>query len=330
MNRVLWIGPRSAPPALATLLEEQDGQLLSFPGAAEAVQALGGMEAAVAIVTADWADAPQQVSLLAAERPDVQILLASDQGIARNVVLALWAGASGVLEFKTQTRQEIVLEIQEWITRHRQRGREVELLQRLHALNDEFLKEVVTAQRRTLELEAELGKAPKPLLPFETAAEILVVDDEEVVHDVLQRILERAGHHVHKALTGEQAMQQVYERAFHLVITDKNLPDWSGLDVMKQVKELSPETDVMMITGYSSKETAIQALDLGAAAYLEKPFDDIKKVVERVEGVLGRQKTRLTQRHYLNVIKERNREFLDRYRALRADLEAWLETRGAK
>ena len=81
-----------------------------------------------------------------------------------------------------------------------------------------------------------------------------------------------------------------------------------------------------MITGYSSKEAAMRALELGASAYIEKPFDDIKTVRERIDKVIEHRRRQQKGQKYLNVIKDRNKDFLDRYRVLRADLEAWMAT----
>jgi DNA-binding NtrC family response regulator len=102
----------------------------------------------------------------------------------------------------------------------------------------------------------------------------------------------------------------------------------SGLDLLKEVKRLSPETDVIVMTGYSSAESAIEALNLGATAYLEKPFDQVRSVVAKIEEVVAQQRERVRKRHQLHLIKTRNKTFLDQYRLIRADLEAWLQARG--
>src|SRR4051812_5259938 len=135
MERVLWVGPRPPPKQLGELLAQQETLLAHYVDVQTAIGAVNGQDVAVAIVTADAPDAPKAVEKLCSSRPDIQVLLATDSGIQRHVVLALWGGASGVLEFKSQSKNEIVLEIQEWIGRHRQVVRERELLLRLHALN---------------------------------------------------------------------------------------------------------------------------------------------------------------------------------------------------
>ncbi len=333
MNKLLWIGHRQGPVQLKALLAEQGTDLLSFTSVTSALSATEGMEVAVAIITADWKEASAAVEQLARTRPEIQVLMATDAGIPRAVVLALWGGASGVLEFKNQTRNEIVQQIQEWVSRHRQAARERQLLLRLRALNEEFLKNIVAAQKRNMELEERLQPEMERLAAEGETPRILVCDDEEVVRSVLEAILSKKNYGFVSVENGEDALEAVRtgkseNKPFALVISDKNLPGMTGLDLLKQVKAFSPETDFILMTGYASMDSAIDALNSGAAAYLEKPFEHVKYVLDKIEGVLEIQRERNRKRHYLHQIKDRNRVFLEQYRAIRADLEAWLETRG--
>ncbi len=288
--------------------------------------ATAGVELAVAVVAAHDG-CPSDVERLTSQRSDLKVLIATDAGVPRPVVLSLWAGASGVLEFRSLTKAEIVQEIREWVARHRQASREREFLMRLRDLNEEFLKAVVAAQKRVLELEEKLAPGSPLLGPQDEPASVLVVDDEAVVHDVLGRLLARRKHPFVSAMSGEQALEELKRRQFHLVLTDKNMPGVSGLDVLRHVKHHSPDTDVIVMTGYASMESAIEALNLGASGYIEKPFDDINRVAARIDEVLAKQRERLRRRHYLGIIKDRNRDFLERYKVIRADLDAWLEGR---
>ncbi|MHB8875274.1 MAG: response regulator [Myxococcaceae bacterium] len=328
MNRILWIGLRHSPPELKSLLLERGIELITFRDAESALAATSGVPVAVAVVAVDLAQVPSVVEKLCASRPEIQVLVATDVGVPRQLALALWAGASGVLEFRTETRQEILHQIQEWISRHNQASRERELLLRLRGLNEDFLKNVVAAQKRNLELEEQLQPEAERLAVADGATRVLVVDDEDIVRQVLCTLLERKGYPFEAVADGEAAVALLREKPFHLVITDKNLPGLSGLDVLREAKAAGPETDVIMMTGYSSMDSAIQALNLGASAYLEKPFDDVKNVLAKIEGVVAKQRDRLRKRHYLHLIKDRNRDFLERYRVIRADLESWLQTRG--
>lgn len=322
MENAVWVGPRAPPQQLVEMLAELQTTLLYYPDAATALAALQGHEVAVAIVTG-VEEAARLIEQLNTARPDMQVLLATDSGIPRHVVLGLWSGASGLLEFKSQSKNEIVLEIQEWVGRHKKLRGERDLLLRLHRLNEDFLRTIVSSEARNIELEEKLDARKRPLAPEEGPTQILIVDDEQVVHDLLKKILWR--HEITSALDGEAAMRALYEKGFHVVITDKNLPGMSGLEVMKHVKELSPETDVVMITAFASKESAVLSMNLGASAYLEKPFADINQVRERIDQVIDNRRRQQKSQRYLSLIKERNAEFLGRYKALRGELDQWMK-----
>ena len=103
-------------------------------------------------------------------------------------------------------------------------------------------------------------------------ARILVVDDEEVVCRAVARILDGKGHAVETVTDGTEGLRRVEAGAYDLVILDIMMPDVSGLDILQRVKETHPDTDVIMITGLSQIETAVQSMKLGAFDYIPKPF----------------------------------------------------------
>ena len=115
---------------------------------------------------------------------------------------------------------------------------------------------------------------------------VLVVDDEEVVCELLKSLLEPDGLQLFTARSGSEALELVAQHHYDLVISDKNLPGASGLQIARAVRENNPECPVILITGYSSLESAEEALTLGVDDYIEKPFDDIANVRERVREVL--------------------------------------------
>ena len=110
---------------------------------------------------------------------------------------------------------------------------------------------------------------------------ILVVDDEKSMRDFLSIILKKEGYSVTTAEDGEQAIQLIQKNIYDLVLTDIRMPRRSGLDVLKVVKETSPETVVMLITAFASTETAVEAMKRGAYDYISKPFqiDEVKLVI---------------------------------------------------
>ncbi|MGI5863362.1 MAG: response regulator [Myxococcales bacterium] len=119
------------------------------------------------------------------------------------------------------------------------------------------------------------------------ARSVLVVDDEEVVCSMLASLLEPEGLDVHLALSGEEALRLLDQRDFDLVLSDKNLPDVSGLDIARAVRRRTPECPVILMTGYPSVETAQEGLEIGLLDYLEKPFDDIAQVRARIREALN-------------------------------------------
>jgi DNA-binding NtrC family response regulator len=125
---------------------------------------------------------------------------------------------------------------------------------------------------------------------------ILVVDDERAIGIAIQRLLTGRGYEVDTVLSGEEALERLGHRSYHLVITDLNLRGTTGMDVLRAVKERTPETAVVMITAYGSEKIAVDAMKAGAADYLPKPFDndELELVVDRVlEGVTLRRDLRL-------------------------------------
>jgi signal transduction histidine kinase len=131
-------------------------------------------------------------------------------------------------------------------------------------------------------------------------AKVLVVDDEESVVVTIKAILQLDGYNVATTTSGVQARQMVREVEYDLVLTDLRLEDGDGLDVLKAVRESHPETVTIMLTGYASLESAIQALRAGAYDYLVKPSE-----VEELRATVARgiERRRLGQELRLRVVE---------------------------
>jgi two-component system response regulator PilR (NtrC family) len=110
---------------------------------------------------------------------------------------------------------------------------------------------------------------------------ILIVDDEESIRDVLSIMLRREGYNVAVATDGAQALQYLQEHTCDLIVSDVKMPRMSGMELLTQVKERSPETVVIMITAFSSTDEAVEAMKQGAYDYITKPFrnEEIRLVI---------------------------------------------------
>jgi DNA-binding NtrC family response regulator len=112
---------------------------------------------------------------------------------------------------------------------------------------------------------------------------VLVIDDEAIVRVSCQRVLEPAGYEVVLTSRGDEAIELLEKEQFDLVLTDLKMPDMDGLEVLKVIKERWPDIQVVIITGYGTISTAVQAIKKGAYEYIEKPFtpEDILDVVTK-------------------------------------------------
>lgn len=110
---------------------------------------------------------------------------------------------------------------------------------------------------------------------------ILVVDDERGMREFLTIMLQKEGYDVTTAGNGKEALEHISQKTYDIVITDIRMPNITGVDILKTVKEGSPETVVIMITAYASTETAVEAMKQGAYDYITKPFkiEEIKLIV---------------------------------------------------
>jgi DNA-binding NtrC family response regulator len=100
----------------------------------------------------------------------------------------------------------------------------------------------------------------------------LVIDDEQIVLDSVSKILKDENFEVEVTLSGRQGLDQAIQKNYDIVLTDLRMPDIGGMQVLRDAKRAKPALPVVMITGYGSVKSAVQAMKLGAAEYLEKPF----------------------------------------------------------
>lgn len=113
---------------------------------------------------------------------------------------------------------------------------------------------------------------------------IIVVDDEEIVRESLKEWLLDDGYNVDTAEDGPTALKMMKEKSYDIAIIDLKMPKMDGLEVMERMKEISPETKVIMITAYATVHTAVQAIKMGAYDYLVKPCnpEEISLLIQRL------------------------------------------------
>ena len=176
-------------------------------------------------------------------------------------------------------------------------------------------------------------------MPTTVSPRILIVDDEVEITEILADLLSE-DYECLKAGSAEDALARLSEGNFQLVISDITMPGMSGLDMIPHVKEISPETVVVMISGMQTVESAIGALRLGAFDYLMKPFDlrqveaVVKRALEYHDLVVAKQRY---ENHLEELVEQRTAE-LDRalnslegaYRSTLKALTAALETRDSE
>jgi len=119
--------------------------------------------------------------------------------------------------------------------------------------------------------------------PPHKSLRVLFVDDEVSLQEVMRQEIPRLGHDVTVCPDGRTAVEVLKKSTFDAAILDLRMPDMTGIEVLEHLKQVSPDTEAVMMTGYASKETAIEALRLGAFDYITKPC----KITE-IEGILLR------------------------------------------
>jgi CheY-like chemotaxis protein len=129
------------------------------------------------------------------------------------------------------------------------------------------------------------SKAPSAPTPATSRGRLLVVDDEEIIRDVFKDLMGRECE-VLEASDAEEALTHLRRGPVDLLVTDKNLPGLSGLELARQARRMDPHSRVILMTGYPSLVTAQQALELGLLDYLLKPFDDIREVRTKLREAL--------------------------------------------
>ncbi len=124
---------------------------------------------------------------------------------------------------------------------------------------------------------------------------ILVVDDLQAVHDMLGAVINPAGFHSAFALDGEEALDRYKNEGFDVVLTDMAMQPMDGVTLLQRILKFDPEAKVILMTGYASKESAMEALKLGAFDFIEKPFrvEELIEILHRAVKDKEEKKTEI-------------------------------------
>jgi len=157
---------------------------------------------------------------------------------------------------------------------------------------------------------------------------VLLVEDESSVARGLAMVMREEGYDVDVADTGQGALDKFMASEFDLLVADLRLPDMDGMDVIQRVREKRPKTNVVIITGYPSVSSAVQAVKMGVSDYLRKPFteDEFKAAVRGAleerekqsmeELIVETQKERLIQKEEVTRVLERAHQDQEFWREL--------------
>ena len=147
-------------------------------------------------------------------------------------------------------------------------------------------------------------------------SKLLLVDDEEGIRKVLSLSLQSDGYDVTTAESGQQALKLFQKEFFPIVLTDLKMPGLDGLEVLKAIKEINPDSEVILLTGHGDMESAIQSLQLGASDFINKPVSD-QVLLVALNRAQQRLETRRLLKEYTNnlekMVKDATEEIKRRY-----------------
>jgi FixJ family two-component response regulator len=141
---------------------------------------------------------------------------------------------------------------------------------------------------------------------------VLAVDDEPVILEVTASALAMRGLEVVTATTADLALEFLRRRSFGCLLTDKNLPGMNGIELIRETRRLQPHCACMLMTGYSSTDSAIEALRLGATDYLTKPFESLALVAEKVHRAIENQRVQLERDRLFDALRDFQAELKQR------------------
>lgn len=133
---------------------------------------------------------------------------------------------------------------------------------------------------------------------------VLFVDDDQHILSIVEQFISRWGFGITTVSSGAQAIEMVRDDHYNVAFTDLIMPEMGGMEILKQIKQISPETEVIIVSGYGTIESAIEAMKLGSYDFLQKPinFDRFKILIDRI---IEKQKLKEENQLIRSRLKER-------------------------
>ncbi len=153
---------------------------------------------------------------------------------------------------------------------------------------------------------------------------ILVVDDNKELREILEEYLKSEGHNVEGSANGRDALERYEKSPFDLIITDLNMPEISGMELIKTIRKESKDTEFVIITGYASMDSAVEAVKMGAFDYIVKPFR-----MEELHVVVKNARDKVTLKKLNAKLVQTLQSFydeMDRYRKKKPDEPEYKES----
>jgi DNA-binding NtrC family response regulator len=125
---------------------------------------------------------------------------------------------------------------------------------------------------------------------------VLAVDDEQVVCESIRRVLGEEGYNISTSTSSREGLELLRREHFDLLLLDIKMPEMDGIELLRAARDVSPETEVLIITGYATIETAVEAIKLGAFDYLEKPVSPPQLIVAAARALERKHLVDLTRR----------------------------------
>jgi DNA-binding NtrC family response regulator len=310
-------------PKLATSLGElltgRGFESLSASSGEQALQILGDVSVDLVLTEARLPGMTGFDLIRTARRKDPMLafMVLTDTENFRFALDAIRLGARDYLVKQVDRIDFLVATIERGVRQVRRERESRDLLVQLSALQEEFLRNLVHLEHENAVLQEKLaGGSPQQAAHYR----VLIVDDEPVVCKVLAELFTTEGFLVHTTVSAEDAITLLARTPIDLVVADKNLPRMNGIELLRCVKATAPGIEFLIITGYGSLDSAIAAMDSGAAGYLLKPFSDLSEILSKVREIRAKQEFRARAAQFLERFKVRNRAFIEKYQEMRRRL----------